>query len=486
MEAHVAASAPQREVASSASIVPLSVLARAIEALERHAATGAGLVVLDGPEGSGKSTGLGALARRLSPSFETVLLRGERLSPDALALRILEALGAPKSSSLQGAVEHLEARLRTSGRSLALLVDDADVLPQATVRWLNHLAETPALRARVFLAAKTFTTFHDALSGVGTCVDLVRLDSSADPSPAPWDRPRPKPAETSAESDVDGLMSIEELIGDADDPPCFGPIEPDPGPAIDQPEADLSARQRSLDAPGPESAATPPRRTPESVDTMKGATALESRVQAAVPAPRLAAAQPPSARPVSTASGAPGRSSRRAFWLSVGFVAGVAGAAICWRAITIESPVQPPPVTATESVRAASSRDPITAAEPHEAAVSTARPEQPGRPSPPDPPSAAERAELDFEDAFDLLVEGPDGPSYAAAQQFMRERGPDAEGYELLDQLDARDARDPEEVVRILTARARVRAALCSAWANDPLGEAPMRLGCPGAGTPTR
>jgi hypothetical protein len=81
---------------------------------------------------------------------------------------------------------------------------------------------------------------------------------------------------------------------------------------------------------------------------------------------------------------------------------------------------------------------------------------------------------------FDLLVEGPAGESDAEALRFLRRHGPDSEGYALLDELDARRPRDPEEAVKILTTRSRVRATLCAAWADDARGEAPARLGCPG------
>jgi hypothetical protein len=86
----------------------------------------------------------------------------------------------------------------------------------------------------------------------------------------------------------------------------------------------------------------------------------------------------------------------------------------------------------------------------------------------------------DLRQAFDLLVEGPDGDSHAAALRFLREHGPDSEGYALLDELDRRRPRDPQDAAKILAARSRVRAGLCASWADDSRGEAVGRLGCPG------
>jgi hypothetical protein len=83
--------------------------------------------------------------------------------------------------------------------------------------------------------------------------------------------------------------------------------------------------------------------------------------------------------------------------------------------------------------------------------------------------------------AFDLLLAGDSPAGWEEALRYLRERGPHPEGYELLEELDAQHARDPVEGVEILAARSRLRAALCSVWADDSGGEAAARLGCPGA-----
>jgi len=100
--------------------------------------------------------------------------------------------------------------------------------------------------------------------------------------------------------------------------------------------------------------------------------------------------------------------------------------------------------------------------------------------------SAADVVVSDVRQAIALLAESDDARAHAAAKQLLVERGPDPVGYELLDELDGRRAASPTDAVQIITARARVRAALCAAWAHDPFGDVAARLGCPGAGPPNR
>jgi len=90
------------------------------------------------------------------------------------------------------------------------------------------------------------------------------------------------------------------------------------------------------------------------------------------------------------------------------------------------------------------------------------------------------------EDAIETLITDDAVSARDAAERFLRARGPDPVGYARLDALDRQHAETPSEAFEIITARARLRTALCAAWANDPLGEAPARLGCPGARPPPR
>jgi hypothetical protein len=96
------------------------------------------------------------------------------------------------------------------------------------------------------------------------------------------------------------------------------------------------------------------------------------------------------------------------------------------------------------------------------------------------PTNDVELGVTDLRGAIDLLASPQDEPTWERARRFLREHGPDAEGLDLLDALDARRSSGPLQAVALLEARSRVRAALCAAWADDPRGGTPAQLGCPG------
>jgi hypothetical protein len=536
---------------------------RALDSLEHGVEEGRGLVVLDGPEGTGKSSGLRELARRLRGLFHVVLVAGAPLSPEALGLRVLAALGNRESGDPQRDLALRAEGLRAQGRPLALLVDDGEALPDETVRWLTLLAEPPSALARVVLAVPDYAVLLGALTGLGTCVDLVRLDplaappaaragggvepagepapplriaperaapapvagvasepvaepppplavpqesrqpvepGSCEPAPAPEQpalpeatepapalRPEPPPplepsgiaelafepvdhpavaappgeAPTS-EPPYHGLLTVEELLGDAEYPVFDGPApEPvpsvgdvgdrlppgEPRPAVPDPAAE-SALHAAVESPPPRPAPAPaarlPRRTtPQPALVSEGTTTRVRR----------------------------GPKSHRAPWLLAGLGAAVAFA---WLAVPLLRGTPAPSVSAP-GVRPAPSREVHLSG-----TTARATPSEPG-PGPAAARPAGGVVVSELRQAFDLLIEGADGDSHAAALRFLREHGPDSEGYELLDELDRRRPRDPQDAAKILAARSRVRAALCASWADDSRGEAAGRLGCPGA-----
>jgi hypothetical protein len=453
---------------------------RALYALQCSVEDGRGIVVLDGPEGAGKSTGLRALVRRLPTDFQVVLVAGGALSPGALGLRVLGALGAPQSGDPQREVVLHAERLRAQGRWLVLLVDDSEALPDETVRWLALLAEAPETLARVVLAAREYAVFLDALAGLGTCVDLVRLDPHAVPRatrggglvelpeeparepalpilPAPEPLGQPAvtapPSESSrapptAEPQSNGLLTIEELLGDTDYP-VFSPPQPElaPRPIRSPPASPLPEPAPAAFSMG----RAPPRRAPEA------------------PVPTM---------------GARRRSTPKVLgWLVAGFAA---AAAIAWLALPAFRERPMPSVSAPAPARPAPKREarvPVTTSRvtPSEREAGAA-----GTPAPQDAQAAGKVVVSDLGQALALLVEDREGDSHELALRFLRKHGPHSEGYAFLDELDARRPHDPEEAVKILVARSRVRAALCSAWADDSRGEAPGRLGCPAADSAPR
>lgn len=516
--------------------------ARALDALERGVEGGRGLVLLDGPEGTGKSSGLHALERRLRARFQVLLVAGgEVASPEALGLRVLAALGGPQRGDPQRDVTLRAERLRAQGRPLVLLIDDAAALSDESVRWLARLAEPPEALARVVLAAREYTVFLDALLGIGAMVDLVRLDSRAvpraprghspaeppgaprepsptldvparerppaldvsprEPSPAlgpseapeetqtaPAARPEAPPLEPTPTAEValdpvepvpeaaapgaapsgeprrDGLHRIEDLLGDAKEPTGYPPPpEPDAGIARSVDLYDVAALRSALRV----------RETEPAPHLSESPSAFPPPEPA--PGPRL----PARPAPKSSRTGAPTPQPGPAPTPGLGpcLVAVIAAAiTVAWLALTAFEDRPTPPVAAPAPARSA--RPPV-------ASFPAARREQqrgdPVAARPRAARAAAPAAVLDLRQALDLVVDGAEGDARAAALRFLRKRGPDSEGYARLDELDARRPRGPDESVEVLSARARLRATLCAAWADDVRGEAPMRLGCPGA-----
>jgi hypothetical protein len=524
---------------------------RALDALERGVESGRGLVLLDGPEGAGKSSGLRELERRLWGRFQVLLVAGgEAASPEALGLRVLATLGGPQGGDPQRDVRLRAERLRTQGRPLVLLVDDAEALSDATVRWLAHLAEPPEPLARVVLVAREYAVFLEALSGIGALVDLVRLDPRAAPRaprgsspteppraprepeptpdvavrepeptpdvavrepeptlgpPAPQQEsqfataarsepplpleptriPEPafEPAEQAADTAApgaapsaaprrDGLFSVEDLLSDAEEPVWDVPSpEPDAGIGRAADTGDAAALRAPLHAretePAPHHSESPPALPPPKP----------------APGPRLPLHPTPTASRSRAPTPQPGPSPtpRLGPWLVSGLAAAVT---VAWLAL----PAFEDRPTSAVSAPARSARSPK--AIPPETSFRAARREHPSAgpvaARPREARAAAPAAVLDLRQALEFVADGAEGDSLAAALRFLRERGPDSEGYALLDEFDALRPRGPGEAVEVLSARARLRAALCAAWADDVRGEAPARLGCPGAESPAR
>lgn len=502
-------------------------LQRALRALTRCVECGSGVALLDGTDGAGKSSGLRELIRRLPPVFRVVRLAGDALSRAELSGRILEVLGAQQGRDTEHLVALHAARLRTLGRSLVLLVDDADALPEETVRWLASLVQPHEGGVRVVLATRAYAALLDALVGVGICVDLVRLDAAAVATPAlgsvdaepppslavPHATPELEPApaaraappehtasavgaahaqEPLAASDLaapppsgaraappssvrdhDGSLTVEELMG-TERPPLFEPDEPD--------ESDAAARGTANSRRLPEEP-----QSPRPVRESKSDARSVGFSPAAAPPQSASAPTPPDAPPTQPTiepRAQEGDADRRAlphpahWWVAVC----AAGAAAVWLALPALWGRPAAPVSSPQVAEPLSSRViPVAAARSRAATADRAA----------DPTSrgagAVETVAVsDLRHAFELLGARPVGDSHVAAVHFLREHGPDSEGYALLDELEARRPDDPAEAANLLAARSRVRAALCAAWADDARGEAPGRLGCPGAPSATR
>jgi hypothetical protein len=486
---------------------------RALHALKRSVEGGRGIVVFDGPDGTGKSTGLRELMQRLPAAFRVVLLAGEALSCAELSGRVLDVLEVSRGENPQQLVALHAEHLCAQGRSLVLLVDDAEALPVETVHWLALLARSRETGVRVVLAVREYAVFLEALAGLGICVDLARLDPLAITRPTNGggrvepQRSEPAPAPPAPRSVTDAEPVLAPGRGPLEpvEPPLVEELarEPIAAPAVAAPPSEVQTEppnaerepDRFLTLEELLGTAEHPFFDPPEPDSEAGEAAGSHRVsgepQSVSPARKPEAAAPPLLEPAYAAvsmhetpptpeSSVPGAGAgrRKALDLVLWSVAGaVAAGVIAWLAPPAfwgrpgPSSSTPPPVQPVHS------RQVPVVVEPPRAAPAARRADPVSR----EAQAAGAVVVSDLRQAFELLGADPVGDSHVAAFDFLRRHGPDSEGYALLDELDARHPSDPEEAVELLAARSRVRATLCAAWADDARGEAPGRLGCPGA-----
>jgi hypothetical protein len=417
-------------------------------------------------------------------------LSASSLASDALVTQILEQLQLPAFRQPREVLQRHVERMHLEGSRLALLVDEGDRLPADAVRWLLSLANDGTTRTPVVLVTTDFARCLRALAGSGSCVSLVRLGSPAfapratggapeliEPEvvevvsaaaaapelPAPLESPTPDPLPDPEPAGPwrEPLRSVEELLADLDpsqllearaEPVRTTPIrvsDPQPDPI------------RILDPPRP----TPARIVPAS-----------SRAQ-----PEPASRSQPQPQSL--------RVERSWRWLGLAAAVAIAALGLTLWLLSVGGDASDGRQIPT---RSSGDRSPVAT----RAAEDSAAP-----PREAELPRSLEQADLggevgvdvsdadvvvsDVRQAITLLAKSDDARVHAAATQLLAKRGPDPVGYELLADLDGRRAANPGDAVQILTARARVRAALCAAWAHDPSGEAAVRLGCPGAGSPS-
>ena len=489
-----------REVASAEA------MDRARAALGRAVATG-GLVLLEGADVAGVSALLQQVASGVERDVSPLIIGGEPLLPDAFARRVLEAVGHTPGDAPRRVLEHYADALVARGAALLLLVDAADSLPAETVRWLAALTCGATPRSRVVLAATDHQAFLESLAGLGSCVDLVRLetdsrvsfsvplsgaDAGADvdddhevavvpwsqaettgsPDPTlcestwnttnePEDREADEPPQSATPDDH--LHTIEELLGEGD---WTVPAQSDPVSAAvprDRPAAEPASEPEPLfvEAVPPPSMPEPERSSDPSPEPMPP---IVVGIADADAAPREAPGAPSPAR------------TRRPALLLISVVFGLAlSFALFETRPEFEASMPSPAASVSDRGARRQVSRPLAPETP-----SLAPDAVPVRAMAATPTNDVELGVTDLRGAIDLLASPQDEPTWERARRFLREHGPDAEGLDLLDALAARRSSGPLQAVALLEARSRVRAALCAAWADDPRGGTPAQLGCPG------
>jgi hypothetical protein len=123
-------------------------------------------------------------------------VRGGALGPDAFCEQALRALHAEASDEPRAVLEAYLAHLHSCDARLALLVEAADVLPEATVEWLAHRIRGPTSGLCVVAAGEEPAPLLRLVDRCGAPTSLIRLGGEADEGAArdPGARSERRPA----------------------------------------------------------------------------------------------------------------------------------------------------------------------------------------------------------------------------------------------------------------------------------------------------
>jgi len=154
-----------------------------IEAIQHRLAARQGMIALIGASGLGKTTLVRAiLARMASPQLTSIYIDQPNLDSDALAVHIAQALGEVCSEDL--APEKLQSpwtlfeRATLGEQRIVLVVDDAHLMPMATLHQVGQLAIHAAASVQVILIGQTVLADicqHSELSRHTTTIQLNPL-----------------------------------------------------------------------------------------------------------------------------------------------------------------------------------------------------------------------------------------------------------------------------------------------------------------------
>jgi type II secretory pathway predicted ATPase ExeA len=131
------------------------------------------------PPGTGKTLLLHLLETRLPSGLGAVYVPNPVLDPSELSTWTLGRLGSPRFPDPDGVLRAYAAHRAQCGGALVWLIDDADLLPPATARWLLDAVARAEGGLRL-----VFTATHDQSEGLAVFDSLVRIDSLARPMQA--------------------------------------------------------------------------------------------------------------------------------------------------------------------------------------------------------------------------------------------------------------------------------------------------------------
>jgi type II secretory pathway predicted ATPase ExeA len=150
---------------------------RAARDVERALGRGGRLVALVGPEGVGKSVVLGLLAERSQGRLRPLLVPYPALQAAELCAWALGLLEEPTGGDPEAALARVALRA-PGGRPLALLLDAAEALPEATAHRLARLLEEARGGLRLVVALRSGARADRVLAALGAGLVAVPLEEA--------------------------------------------------------------------------------------------------------------------------------------------------------------------------------------------------------------------------------------------------------------------------------------------------------------------
>jgi hypothetical protein len=481
----------------------LDALAYAVDAGER-------IVLLEGSNQIRRSALLLELARRVEPTRKPLLASGDSSRPQGDLIEQIHSLaGLPWATDLHSALALYLERSAVAGRPAVVLVEDAHKFSAGVLQELIQLIERSDGRASAVLAVPERGTLLDALKGGVNFVDLIRLEGRKEeqwPLDARERRRGPGFEPSSLAESGEGVLDSRRtsVSQGLPEPVESEPLAPDPDERLSTIEELLGdaglvgGARRQVEALPPlstETTAEHGRRDADDDESPSVASATPAGVgpvdrAISVSITGLTNAAAGVAHEDSGLSHAPAveedprRSVKHCPWL-LSALSVLATAIIALSFVVVDRFSYPGPVRLVESTSPKRSSGLGPDSIPFEPPMKF-RSDELGADDTLKSMSDFLPAVSNLRNALDVLAMDRPPPEREAAIRFLHDHGPDAEAYDFLAKMGSRPTRTPEDAARSFAAQSRLRRVLCLAWADDPRGEAPVRLGCPNAGSRLR
>ena len=188
-----------------------------IDAMQHGIATHRGMITLIGAAGLGKTTLVrGILAQMLSSPLTSIYVEQPDLDSDALAAHVAQALGRPcpdalRSKGLQG-LQPLFAQAAMGEHRIILVVDNAHLMPMATLRQIGQLATDAAAFVQVILIGQTVLADICQCAGLDEHTMAIPLNPLTLAESAAYIRQRLAYASAGQQADIFSAGAIKTIV----------------------------------------------------------------------------------------------------------------------------------------------------------------------------------------------------------------------------------------------------------------------------------